>query len=95
MANRFISSYRALASKAAALFAELSEFQQRIWVVSIVNDAYTDTFIVNEGSFEEPMQWMIRKGYDAGMVQQVDQMRRSQAIQLELGSASHRLMRVK
>lgn len=95
MANRVISRYRALTAKVADLFAELSEFQQRIWVVSIMHDAYTDTFIVNEGSFEEPMQWMVRKGYDGAMLQRVNKMQRSQAIQLEFSGISHRLMRVK
>ena len=40
-------------------------------MVSIIKDAYTDTFIVNEGSFEEPMQWMHRKGYSAEMLARV------------------------
>ncbi|MFG0875830.1 hypothetical protein ACF8QD_19470 [Aeromonas media] len=95
MANRVIGQLRALAAKVAALFAELSEFQQRIWVVSIIKDAYTDTFIVNEGSFEEPMQWMHRKGYSAEMLARVDAMARSQVVQLEFGGQRHRLMRVK
>jgi len=54
MTNPLIDRVRALGARGAALVAGLSEFQQRIWVVSIVHDAYTDTFIVNEGSFEEP-----------------------------------------
>ena len=95
MANRVIGQLRALAAKVATLFAELCEFQQRIWVVSIIKDAYTDTFIVNEGSFEEPMQWMRRKQYSADMLQRVDAMQRSQVIQVELGDIRHRLMRVK
>lgn len=86
---------RALAGRAATLVAGLCEFQQRIWVVSITNDNYTDTFIVNEGSFEEPMQWMQRKQYNADMLQRVDAMQRSQVIQFELGDIRHRLMRVK
>ena len=95
MANRVIGQLRALAAKVATLFAELSEFQQRIWVVSIIKDAYTDTFIVNEGSFEEPMQWMRRKQYNADMLRRVEAMQRSQVIQFELGDTRHRLMRVK
>ena len=102
MANRFVSSKnrivqagRWLSTRGAALFAELSEFQQRIWVVSIIKDAYTDTFIVNEGSFEVPMQWMHRKGYSAEMLARVDAMARSQVVQLEFGGQRHRLMRVK
>ncbi len=95
MANRVIGQLRALAAKVTSLFAELCEFQQRIWVVSIIKDAYTDTFIVNEGSFEEPMQWMHRKGYSAEMLARVDAMARSQVVQLEFGGQRHRLMRVK
>lgn len=95
MANPVIGHYRALGAKVATLFAEICEFQQRIWVVSIIKDAYTDTFIVNEDSFEEPMQWMHRKGYSAELLQRVNEMQRSQVIQLELGDVSHRLMRVK
>ncbi|MGY3856993.1 hypothetical protein [Aeromonas intestinalis] len=91
MANRFISTVRTLAAKAA----DLMEFQQRIWVVSILHDTHTDTFVVNEGSFEEPMQWMVRMGYDGAMLRQVDEMVRSQAIELPVGAVSHRLMRVK
>ena len=95
MANRVIGQLRALAAKVTSLFAELCEFQQRIWVVSIIKDAYTDTFIINEGSFEEPMQWMHRNGYSAEMLARVDAMARSQVVQLELGGQRHRLMRVK
>ena len=95
MANRVIGQLRALAAKVTSLFAELCEFQQRIWVVSIIKDAYTDTFIVNEGSFEEPMQWMHRKGYSTEMLARVDAMARSQVVQLEFGGQRHRLMRVK
>ncbi len=95
MANRVIGQLRALAAKVTSLFAELCEFQQRIWVVSIIKDAYTDTFIVNEGSFEEPMQWMNRKGYSAEMLARVAAIARSQVVQLELGGQCHRLMRVK
>ena len=95
MANRVIGQLRALAAKMATLFAELSEFQQRIWVVSIITAADADTFIVNAGSSEVPMRWMPRKGYSAEMLARVDAMARSQVVQLEFGGQRHRLMRVK
>ena len=95
MAHPLIRRFRALAGQAATLVAGLSEFQQRVWVVSIIKDAYTDTFIVNEGSFEQPMQWMHRKGYSAEMLARVEAMARSQVVQLDLDDACHRLMRVK
>ena len=95
MANRVIGQLRALAAKMATLFAELSEFQQRIWVVSIVKESYTDTFVVNEGGFEEALQWMRRKGYSAEMLARVEAMARSQVLQLECAGQHHRLMRVK
>jgi len=84
MTNPLIDRVRALGARGAALVAGLSEFQQRIWVVSIVHDAYTDTFIV-----------MHRKGYSAEMLARVEAMARSQVVQLEFGGQRHRLMRVK
>ena len=75
--------------------SEILEFQQRIWVVSIFNSSATDTFIVNEDSFHEPMQWMMRKGYTEDMLQKINQLKRSQAVQLELNGISHQVLRVK
>jgi len=86
---------RRLVTRVAALIAECSAFQQRIWVVSIINDSYTDTFLVNEGSFTQPLQWMRAKQYSANMLQLVDAMTRSQVIQFDLGKVRHRLVRVK
>ena len=54
--------------------SEILEFQQRIWVVSICNSSATDTFIVNEDSFHEPMQWMMRKGYTEDMLQKINKL---------------------
>jgi hypothetical protein len=75
--------------------SEILEFQQRIWVVSICNSSATDTFIVNEDSFHEPMQWMMRKGYTEDMLQTINRLKRSQATQLELNGISHQILRVK
>ncbi len=74
---------------------EIMEFQQRIWVVSICNSSATDTFLVNEDSFHEPMQWMLRKGYTEDMLQKSNQLKRSQAVQLELNGIRHQILRVK
>lgn len=74
---------------------EIMEFQQRIWVVSICNSSATDTFLVNEDSFHEPMQWMLRKGYTEDMLQKINQLKRSQAVQLELNGIRHQILRVK
>lgn len=74
---------------------EIMEFQQRIWVVSICNTSATDTFLVNEDSFHEPMQWMLRKGYTEDMLQKINQLKRSQAVQLELNGIRHQILRVK
>lgn len=75
--------------------SEILEFQQRIWVVSICNSSATDTFLVNEDSFHEPMQWMLRKGYTEDMLQKINQLKRSQAVQLELNGIRHQILRVK
>jgi len=71
------------------------EFQQRIWVVSICHSKVTDTFIVNEDSFHEPMQWMMRKGYTEDMLQKINRLKRSQAMNLQVDGNQHHILRVK
>ncbi len=71
------------------------EFQQRIWIVSINHGAYSDTFVVTEDSFSEPMQWMRRKGYDEVMLNRVNALQRSQTVQFNLDNSCHQLLRVK
>ena len=75
---------------------EVLDFQSRVWVVSVYQGVHKgESYVVNEDSFSEPMQWMKRKGYSAVMIEQVDQMRRSQVEEFELEDVKHRLMRVK
>jgi len=78
-----------------ASLGKLLDFQQRIWIVSIHHESYSDTFVVNEDGFAEPMQWMRRKGYSEIMLQRVEQLQRSQTVQFNLDGCSHQLLRVK
>lgn len=78
-----------------ATLGKLLDFQQRIWIVSIHHESYSDTFVLNEDSFAEPMQWMRRKGYSETMLQRVEQLQRSQTVQFNLDGCSHQLLRVK
>lgn len=78
-----------------ATLGKLLDFQQRIWIVSIHHESYSDTFVINEDSFAEPMQWMRRKGYSEAMLQHVEQLQRSQTVQFNLDGCSHQLLRVK
>jgi hypothetical protein len=41
------------------------------------------------------MQWMLRKGYTEDMLQKINQLKRSQAVQLELNGIRHQILRVK
>lgn len=81
--------------------ANLQEFQERIWIVSIQknsgiqNSLLNDTFLVSEDSFDHPMQWMEKQGYQVEMIKNVDNMKRSQAIQIQLENSHHSLIRVK
>lgn len=92
----FPSIWRALSgNQLLAAVGRMLDFQKRIWIASIRHEHHTDTFIINEDSFVEPMQWMRRKGYSDAMLQQVEQLQRSQAVELYLGDQCHRLLRVK
>ena len=74
---------------------EIMEFQQRVWVASNCSSTATDTLLANEDSFPEPMQGMLRKGYTEDMLQKINQLKRSQAVQLELNGIRHQILRVK
>ncbi|WP_156980954.1 hypothetical protein [Vibrio galatheae] len=72
------------------------DFQSRVWVVSVsAGEHKGESYIVNEDSFLEPMQWMKRKGYSLAMIEQIDKMQRSQIEEFDLTHVKHRLMRVK
>ena len=81
--------------------AEVQQFQQRIWIVSIQQNMgsqsslLNDTFLVSEDNFDTPMQWMEKQGYQATMIDAVDKMHRSQTINIELAHSQHSLIRVK
>ena len=75
---------------------EVIEFQSRIWIINIHEGTLNDeSFIINEDSFQEPMQWMVKRQYSTEMIEKVDTMRRSQVIVLTLNNIEHRLIRVK
>ena len=79
-----------------SFFNEVLDFQSRIWVIHIVEDAITDqSFVINEDGFKEPLEWMRKRGYSQPMLERVEKMGISQVIELQLGDTSHRLMRVK
>ncbi|WP_245597696.1 hypothetical protein [Psychromonas aquimarina] len=81
--------------------SEVQQFQERIWIVSIQQSSgqqssmLNDTFLVSEDSFDRPMQWMELQGYQAAMIKNVDKMRCSQAIKIQLENSLHSLIRVK
>ncbi|MEH0664405.1 hypothetical protein H4F18_10405 [Vibrio scophthalmi] len=75
---------------------EVLEFQSRVWVVNVFSGRNKgEAFIVNEDSFNEPMQWMKRKGYPSEQLARVSEMKRSQVLEIELSNVKHRVMRVK
>ncbi|MEQ3491276.1 hypothetical protein [Vibrio sp. SSH13-20] len=77
-------------------FGEVLDFQARVWVVNVYAGEYKgESYVVNEDSFSEPLQWMKKKGYKGPMLTKVESMKRSQIIEFDLGSVKHRLMRVK
>lgn len=80
----------------AKAVGEVIEFQSRIWIINIHEGTLNDeSFIINEDSFQEPMQWMVKRKYSTEMINKVDMMKRSQVIVLILNNVEHRLIRVK
>ncbi|MCC4223050.1 MAG: hypothetical protein AAGJ90_02650 [Pseudomonadota bacterium] len=75
---------------------EVLDFHARVWVVNVYAGEHKgESYVVNEDSFSEPLQWMKKKGYKDPMLTKVESMKRSQVIEFDLGSVKHRLMRVK
>lgn len=54
-----------------------------------------ESYVVNEDTFSEPLQWMKKKGYQESMLNKVEAMKRSQILEFDLGRVKHHLMRVK
>ena len=99
--NKFVSVMVINWKKITQACSEIQQFQERIWVVSILptsgqqNTLLNDTFLVSEDSFDSPMQWMEKQGYQAEMIHNVDKMHLSQAINIQLENSLHSLIRVK
>jgi len=87
--------------KFTLLCSQTQQFQDRVWIVSIQqktgqkSNLFNDTFVVSEDSFDKPMQWMEKQGYQPEIINDVNNMQRSQAIKIELENSLHSLMRVK
>ena len=76
--------------------AGILDFKTRVWVVNVYAGKHKgESYVVNEDSFTEPLQWMKNKGYKDSMLTKVESMKHSQVIEFDLGSVKHRLMRVK
>jgi len=75
---------------------EVIDFRSRVWVIRISESRFKDeSFVINEDSFQEPLQWMKRRHYSPVMLEQVEAMQRSQVRIFNIGEQTHRLMRVK
>ncbi|MFA0086256.1 hypothetical protein BCU70_18940 [Vibrio sp. 10N.286.49.C2] len=82
--------------KILAALSEAIEFRSRIWVVHVSESLFKDqSYVVNEDGFDAPLEWMHRKGYSPAMLEQVEQMKRSQVLVFNFGHYTHQLMRVK
>ena len=89
-------SFSASFKRISQAIGEVIEFQSRIWVINIHEGTLNDeSFIINEDSFQEPMQWMVKRQYSTEMIEKVDAMKRSQILVLMLNNVEHRLIRVK
>ncbi|HCG5559773.1 hypothetical protein P3526_08215 [Vibrio parahaemolyticus] len=85
-----------LFQKFTQVMSEVLDFQARVWVVNVyAGENKGESYVVNEDTFSEPLQWMKKKGYQESMLNKVEAMKRSQILEFDLGRVKHRLMRVK
>lgn len=92
----FRHSFSSTINQIKIAIGEVIEFQSRIWVINIHESTLNDeSFIINEDSFQEPMQWMVKRQYTTEMIERVDAMKRSQVLVLTFNNTEHRLIRVK
>ncbi|RYU47918.1 hypothetical protein ERW51_02280 [Aliivibrio finisterrensis] len=92
----FRHSFSSTINQIKIAIGEVIEFQSRIWVINIHEGTLNDeSFIINEDSFQEPMQWMVKRQYTTEMIGRVDAMKRSQVLVLTFNNTEHRLIRVK
>ncbi len=83
-------------SRIKRAIAEAIDFRSRVWVIRISESRLKDeSFIINEDSFQEHLQWMKRRNYSPVMLEQVEAMQCSQVRIFNVGDQTHRLLRVK
>ncbi len=83
-------------SRIKRAISEVIDFRSRVWVVRVSESRLKDeSFIINEDSFQEPLQWMKRRNYSPVMLEQVEAMQCSQVRIFNIGYQTHRLLRVK
>ncbi len=88
--------FDSLLTKLKHFFQDVLDFQSRIWVITISGGGLKEeSFVINEDSFKEPLQWMKRKSYSEEMLQRVENMKLSQIQIFHVGDLEHRLLRVK
>ncbi|AJR08818.1 hypothetical protein C9J03_05510 [Photobacterium gaetbulicola] len=76
--------------------ADVLDFQSRVWVVNIRSSTFQDeSFVVSEDSFNQPLQWMKKKQFDAEMLEKVEAMKVSQVLVFHIEDVRYRLLRVK
>ncbi len=83
-------------SRIKRAIVEAIDFRSRVWVIRISESRLKDeSFIINEDSFQEPLQWMKRRNYSPVMLEQVEALQCSQVRIFNVGDQTHRLLRVK
>lgn len=92
----FLTGIRHRLSQLGNAIQQGLEHQSRLWVVTIREPGEaSDTFVIDEGQFTGPLQWMVNKGYCEKMLNQVDTMPRSGVLEWDIGKKKHQLLRVK
>jgi hypothetical protein len=77
------------------LLAQLDS-KKRLWIVQVDEGGLKNqSFIVDEDSFQQPMDWMLNRHYSATDLENVDNMKRAEVVRVKLANAKHSLIRAK
>ncbi|CZF81839.1 hypothetical protein GCE9029_02860 [Grimontia celer] len=72
------------------------EFRERMWIVNVREaEKSSESFVISEDNFREPMEWMIDQNYSSEMLERLESLKLSESIRFTVGGAEHCLFRVK
>ncbi|QFI37137.1 hypothetical protein FR932_04480 [Moritella marina ATCC 15381] len=70
--------------------------KKRLWIVQVDEGGLKNqSFIVDEDSFQQPLDWMLKRHYSVIDLENVDKMKCAEMVSVQLENAKHCLIRAK